>query len=307
MYIIAEYLFIENFIINYAILHITKAVTRTKTTKGRIIITSTIAALYPFILFFPYLSFLTNFYMKIVISIIIVKLAYNSKSLALYIKQLSAFYVISFIFAGASIGTYYLTNNYYNVLFKPDYLLGKFPIKYIILGVVLGGIMIKSMVHYYQEKLSKEKELLNVTVHFNNKSSSFIALTDTGNSLVEPLSKIPVFVVEYMVIKDLLPELIRDIFEENKENDFTVIENTMDQLKEEIILRLIPFKSIGSKNGILIGFKPDYIRIREGDFETTYHKLLIGIFNDKLSVDNQYSGLLNLGILNRGDLCVNEN
>ncbi|MCQ4923857.1 sigma-E processing peptidase SpoIIGA [Tissierella carlieri] len=307
MYIIAEYLFIENFIINYAILQSTKIITRTKTTKGRIFITSTITALYPFALFFPSLSFLANFYMKIVISFIIVKLAYNSKSLILYIKQLSAFYVISFIFAGASIGIYYFTNNYYNVLFEPDYLGGRFPIKYIILGVVLGGIMIKNMVHYYQEKLSKEKELLSVTVHLNNEKSSFTALTDTGNSLIEPLSKLPVFVVEYEVINNLLPEFIRETFEENKEDDFTVLEKIMEALKEEIIIRIIPFKSVGSKNGILIGFKPDYITISNGDFIATHDDLLIGIFNGKLSADNQYNGLLNLRILNRGDLCVNEN
>ncbi|WP_158220085.1 sigma-E processing peptidase SpoIIGA [Tissierella sp. P1] len=307
MYIIAEYLFIENFIINYAILQSTKIITRTKTTKGRIFITSTITALYPFALFFPSLSFLANFYMKIVISFIIVKLAYNSKSLVLYIKQLSAFYVISFIFAGASIGFYYFTNNYYNVLFKPDYLGGRFPIKYIILGVVLGGIMIKNMVHYYQEKLSKEKELLSVTVHLNNEKSSFTALTDTGNSLIEPLSKLPVFVVEYEVINNLLPKFIRETFEENKEDDFTVVEKMMEALKEEITIRIIPFKSVGSKNGILIGFKPDYITISNGDFIATHDDLLIGVFNGRLSADNQYSGLLNLRILNRGDLCVNEN
>lgn len=307
MYVIAEYLFIENFIINYVILQSTKIITRTKTTRGRILITATITAFYPFVLFFPSLGFLTNFYMKMIISFIIVKLAYNSSSLALYLKQVSAFYVISFIFAGASIGTYYFTNNYYNVLFKPDYLSGKFPIKYIILGIVLGGIMIKNMVQYYQEKLSREKELLNVTVYLNNESSSFIALTDTGNSLIEPLSKSPVFVVEYKVIKDLLPKLIRDIFENNKEGDFIILENTMEALKEDMIIRLIPFKSIGSRNGVLIGFKPDYITISEGDFETTYDELLIGIFNGNLSVDAQYSGLLNVRILNRGDICVNEN
>lgn len=307
MYIIAEYLFIENFIINYIILQITKIITRTKTTKRRILIIATITALYPFVLFFPFLSFLTNFYMKIIISFIIVKLAYNSNSLALYLKQLSAFYVISFIFAGASIGIYYFNNNYYNLLHEPDSLGGSFPLKYLILGVTLGEIMIKNMLHYYQEKLSREKELLNATVHFNNQKSSFTALTDTGNSLVEPLSKSPVFVVEYQVIRNLLPQLIREIFEDDKEDDYFILENTMEALKDEITIRLIPFKSIGLRNGVLIGFKPDYITISDGNFEATYDELLIGIFNDKLSVDNQYNGLLNQRILNRGDLCVKEN
>ena len=50
------------------------------------------------------------------------------------------------------------------------------------------------------------------------------ALTDTGNSLIEPLSKLPVFVVEYEVINNLLPKFTKRNFEENKEDDFTVVE-----------------------------------------------------------------------------------
>ncbi len=305
MYIIAEYLFIENFIINYVLLQSTRVITRTKARNGRIIIIAAITALYPFVIFFPSLSFLTSFYMKMIISFIIIKLAYNSTSLVLYLKQISTFYVVSFIFAGASIGVYYFTKDYYNLIFNLDYTRGRFPIKYVILGVVLGGIMIKDMVHYYQEKLSKEKELLNATVYLNNQSTSFIALTDTGNSLIEPLSKLPVFVVEYKVINNLLPQSIKEVFENNKEDDFVALEKAMESLKEEIVIRLIPFKSVGSKNGILIGFKPDYITISEGDIKTTYDDLLIGIFNDRLSVDDQYNGLLNLSVLNRGDLSVN--
>ena len=307
MYVVAEYLFIENFLINYAILQSTKIITRTKTKKSRIFITSTISALYPFVLFFPMLSFLTNFFMKIIISIVIVKLAYNSKSLSLYLKQLSAFYVISFVFAGASIGTYYFTNSYEDILFKYNGVNHSIPMKYIFLGVILGGIMIKGIFHYYQEKVSKEKELLDTTIYLNDQKVCFTALTDTGNSLIEPISKSPVFVVEYKVIKGLLPERLKNIYDNNREEDFTALQGAIEDAGDEIILRLIPFKAVGAKNGILLGFRPDYITVTEDSYEKIYNDLLIGIFNDKLSHDDQYQGLLNVNILNGGDLSVKEN
>ena len=307
MYVVAEYLFIENFLINYAILQSTKIITRTKTKKSRIFITSTIAALYPFVLFFPILSFLTNFFMKIIISILIVKLAYNSKSLSLYLKQLSAFYVVSFVFAGASIGTYYFTNSYEEILFNHTGINHSIPMKYIFLGVVLGGIMITGIVQYYQEKVSKEKELLDVTIYLNNQKVCFTALTDTGNSLIDPISKSPVFVVEYRVIKDLLPERLKNIYDNNREDDFAALQGVLGDIGDEIKLRLIPFKAVGAKNGILLGFKPDYITILEDESEKIYGDLLIGIFNDRLSHDDQYNGLLNISILNGGDLSVKEN
>ena len=58
---------------------------------------------------------------------------------------------------------------------------------------------------------------------------------------------------------------------------------------------------------MLIGFKPDYIKIIENGLEEIHDELLIGIVNDKLSIDNNYRGLLNLSILNRGNLNVNKN
>lgn len=304
MYIVGEYLFLENLIINYLILQSTKIITRTTANKSRIVITAIIAALYPFVLFFPSIVFLSKFYMKFIISILIIKLAFNAKSLGLYLKQLSSFYVISFIFAGASIGFYYFTNNYCGTLFNN--MIYGFPLKYIILGVVVGKIMIKNILRYYNEKIAREKELIQVMVYLNDKCSTFIALKDTGNSLVEPISKLPVLVAEYQSIKELLPEALIQIFDSG-EVDFMVLDNVMEQVKDKLILRLIPFKSIGSNNGILLGFKPDYIVISDESGVNIFEDLLIGIFNNKLSFDNQYNGLLNMEILQRGNSCVKEN
>lgn len=307
MYIVAEYLFLENFIINYAILHTTKIVTRTKVGKIRIFLMGIITALYPFVFFFESTIFLTNFYMKIIISIILIKFAYNAKSLRLYLKQLSAFYCISFIFAGASMGSYYFINNYFNMIFEIDSFQGGFPVKYLILGILFGAIMIINVLYYYHEKKIKENFILEVEISLNNKKVNIIALTDTGNSLVEPISKSPVFVVEYNSLKNLLPIEINRIFEEDRENDFISLEKAIKKLEDEITIRIIPFNAIGISNGMLIGFKPDSIIINEKNCQRTYENLIIGIFKGTLSTDNQYTGLLNLEILNRGNLCVNEN
>lgn len=307
MYIVAEYLFLENFIINYAILQTTKIVTRTKSSKTRVFLMAIITALYPFVFFFDSTIFLTNFYMKIIISIILIKFAYNAKSLRLYLKQLSAFYCISFIFAGATMGSYYFVNNYFNMIFEKDQFKGGFPVKYLILGILFGAIMIINLLHYYHGKKLKENFILEVEINLNNKKVYITALTDTGNSLVEPLSKSPVFVVEYNSLKNLLPIEISRIFEEDRENDFIFLEKAIKKSEDEIAIRIIPFNAIGVSNGMLIGFKPDSIIINGDNCQKQYDDLIIGIFKGTLSTDNQYTGLLNSEILNGGNLYVNEN
>lgn len=299
MYIVAEYLFIENLVINYIILNGTKALTRTKASNKRIFFISIVLALYPFVIFFPPLQFLLKMHMKIIISILTIKLVFNSKSNLLFLKQISAFYILSFVFAGASIGLYYFNNNYLNNI---DIFNKIFPVKYLILGVLLGIVMIKNLLNYYYEKTSIEDNLLSISVVLDKKKANITTLLDTGNALVEPLTNFPVFVVEYKSIKHLIPKDLAEIYEKNMDKNFTEIENAIQKIGENINIRLIPFKSIGSSSDILIGFKPDYIIIHENEKSLIYKELVIGIYNGELAVDHQYNGLLNQEIINRGNL-----
>lgn len=301
MYIVGEYLFLENLIINYLILQSTKIITRTKVKKNRIIITSILAALYPFVFFYPSLILLTRFSIKLIISMIIVKIAFNSKSLKLFIKQLSAFYVVSFVFAGASIGLYYFINNSNGIFFENIFI--RFPVKYLVVGVVVGKLMIKSIMYYYHQKITTEKEIVNVIVYYNNGNSTVLALNDTGNSLVEPISKLPVFVIEYNAISNLLPLSIKGIHN-NKGIDFAKLEKCLEYNNEKWKFKLIPFKAIGNDCGLILGFKPDYVQVFDKYGNRKYEDLLIGIYEGVLTTDHQYNGLFNLNIL-RGDLGVN--
>ncbi len=300
LYIVAEYLFLENLIINYIILQGTKDITRTKVSNKKIILVSITLALYPFAMFFPSLNFLLKTHIKIIVSFLAVKCAFNSKSNAIYIKQVSAFYVLSFIFAGASIGFYYFDNSFSNSF---NFFNNGFSIKYLVLGVAFGAVVIKNLLNYYYEKTEIDKNILNISVILKGREARIYTLLDTGNSLVEPMTKCPVFVVEYRFIKELIPDLFKNIYETNRDNDFIEIEKMMENLKEDISIRLIPFKSISSSSNILIGFKPNYI-IVHGQEDIFYEDLIIGIYNGELTTDNQYNGLLNQEIINRGSVNV---
>lgn len=64
---------------------------------------------------------------------------------------------------------------------------------------------------------------------------------------------------------------------------------------------LIPYKSIGNDNGVLIGFKPDYV-IMKSDEEIYVENSVIGICNESLSNNKIYSGIFGLEILKEGVL-----
>ena len=83
----------------------------------------------------------------------------------------------------------------------------------------------------------------------------------------------------------------------NNDLNYNVFENIDENSRRRY--SIIPFSSVGKKNGILIGFRPDYIEIHIDDEKSTKRKAIIGIYNGKLSKNEMYSGLIGLNLLNQ--------
>lgn len=90
-----------------------------------------------------------------------------------------------------------------------------------------------------------------VSVTVGGKTVELTALLDTGNTLRDPISGKPVLVVEESAAEKLCPltpsQLAHPI-------------ETMASSKLPG-LRLIPFRAVGSKAGMLLGIRPDCVRV----------------------------------------------
>lgn len=293
----AEYLLIENIIINCIILYVTSKITRTKTSKMRLFVASLIGSIYTLVVFFPSLQFMGKVTIKLSISILMIIISFNPEKLNQFLKQISAFYMVSFAFAGAIIGIFYILNNSFKfkgISFKDfDEL-----IKFLVIGILIALILIRYILKFYQGKINKENFITNIIIGLNNKEVELTALIDTGNSLKEPISKKPVIIAEYKALENILPNSIRDMYKTNKELDLIQIGKIMEEVSDDIKLRLIPFKSLGNDNGILIGFKPDKIKIYlESETKNLTDDIIVAIYNDKLATDEVYNGLLHPELL----------
>lgn len=296
--IIAEYYLLENLIINYIILYATKRFTRTETSNLRLIIASLIGALYAFAVFFPSLQFMVKFLAKIAVSILIVIVAFNPVRLYSFVKQFATFYIVTFVFGGAALAFFYFFD--IEVFFGEGifYIQG-LPslVKLLFVAIILSLILLKFAWGYIQKIISKERAFIPITIYLNSKRVDIMALMDTGNSLKDPISKTPVIIVEFFALKELLPNNIQDIFLEYNENNLEIISKIMSKATDEIKFRLIPFKSIGLENGMLLGFKPDKVALKDEEC-TTISNIVVGIYNNSLSPDNKYMALLHPEILN---------
>ena len=116
-------------------------------------------------------------------------------------------------------------------------------------------------------KLKIRKNLYNVRIVNGDSKIETVALEDTGNSLREPYKGRPVSVLQYNVIKQILT---------GNEKCF-----------------LIPFKSVGSQNGILMGITVDYMEIKNRDINLKISNPVLGIYKGMFNNDKKYQMLLN--------------
>ena len=77
----------------------------------------------------------------------------------------------------------------------------------------------------------------------------------------------------------------------------------IDYSSEKVInckLKVIPFMSLGNENGLLIGFKPDYVKICDEEDEVR-DDIIVAIYDGKLSKNNLYNSLIGLDVLKKGE------
>ena len=136
--------------------------------------------------------------------------------------------------------------------------------------------------------------IYEVEIFYNQKSSNIKVILDTGNLLTEPITKTPVLIVESKKLKSIIPENVLDNIEDVMYN------KCFENIEEDIRLRcsIIPYSSIGKNNGIIIGFRPDYIKIYTEEGEVIRKKVIVGIYNNNIAKNGLYSGLIGLNLLN---------
>ena len=291
-----EYLFIENLLMNWLILHLTSYFSKEIVPKYKIWLGASIGALYAFVFFFPSLSFLYSFVMKIIVSMLIITITFTPYRFIIFLKLLGIFYLISFMFGGAAFALFYFTD-FQGLLSNGIFYFGNFSLKLLLYSGVISYILIKFCWEFVQIRISREKIYISISIEVENHRSHLKALLDTGNSLQDPLSKYPVIVVEYAAIRELFPEDVQKVFNSSEDINFTIISKLLQTSEWISRFRVIPFKSLGKENGMLIGFKPDCVQLMDNKNLKSMKNIIIAVYGKQLSVNGDYSALLHPDIL----------
>ncbi|HEX3027290.1 MAG TPA: sigma-E processing peptidase SpoIIGA, partial [Clostridia bacterium] len=264
-----DVLFVINLIFNYFILLAVSSLLHRKDKKWRLLLGACLGAVYSLLIFFPSINFLYSAALKFVFSVAIVAVAYRFSTLRNLIKLIVYFYLISLLFGGVIFGLYLFAT-------PPGMLMrnGVFYVDISPVILILSSAGCYVVIHIFSRFLHRHidtESIYQIEIVVGTNGVSAAAFMDTGNTLCDPITGMPVIVAEYGTVEKLFPPMLRPAFKKGKIDHPDVF----DAAGWKGRFRMIPFGSVGNSGGLLPAFRPDRIIVRGTGRETKISEILI--------------------------------
>jgi stage II sporulation protein GA (sporulation sigma-E factor processing peptidase) len=269
-----EYVFIENFILDFILLYITGKLIKREIIIKRILAASLIGALYVIAAYWVGRVFMTYFIVKFSVSLLMIMVAYDSKGILTNIRVIICFYITSLLMAGIISALYYFTYD-------------KLTVNAIIMSMFTGYAALHFFFKEIKDRIIKHNYIRRVMVTIGNKSKTLRGYIDTGNELSDPVTGKPVMVVNIDCIRDMIgDDLYHKItdFYDKKSYESLICEN------KAVNLRIIKYNTISKLSETMVCIVPDEIEIIN-DNKKILIDAIMGIHPKKISM-NDYDALL---------------
>lgn len=272
-----DILFFVNFAINISLILCTGCITKRKTANLRLLASSAIGALYSCFIFIFNIDAIFSLGMRIAVACLMMVTAFGRCRIFPFVKL-----VISFLGTTLALGMLMLSMLYFSPIgirlggvIKNGVFYFHIPLRYMFVCTALVYALI-----YVFEKLIKRTSLrsfASVTIMHLGKIVELRALVDTGNMLKDPISGRKVLIAEADKLSPLFDFDMKNVLSD-------------DALPSELPVgfRLIPFSSIGKKNGMMMGFVPDAVTVES----TLQNDIITAVFNGTLSHSGDYDALI---------------
>lgn len=292
MTIYIDVVILENLVMNYIIIYATAIILKVKIRWISILISSLIGAIYAVISYISNLAIYSSLGLKIILSIIMVYIAFRPQNVKQMWKHLIIFYLTSFVFGGVAFALIYVVKPQ-EILMKNGLFLGTYPLKTVFLGGIVGLVIIVISFQMVKSKISKKDMYCQIKIYLYGKEITLKSMIDTGNLLKEPITGMSVIVVEHTVLYETIPKEILNNLEEILGGDLNKIP---EEIQKEYIakLKVIPFSSLGKQNGMLLGIKAEKVEIEKEEQILTKTDVIIGIYNKSLTKRGEYRALIGI-------------
>lgn len=251
--IYVDELFLINFIINYLLLFASSKIAGEFIKRRRLLIAALIGAVYGVLIFFKNLSFLGGILWKLIFAAVMTLTAFGIHDFRRITKNLFVFLGVSLAFGGIVLFSYLfgfggiceIRNNIYYI---------DVPAHTLILSSVLAYVLLSLIFRKRAEP--KKENIRKIEVSDGEKSITFFALSDTGNSLRDPGNNAPVIIAEYSSVRELFSRNATDVLDKKNPQCYPL---ALPELCDFGTFKLLPFSTVDSSFSLLLAFRPERI------------------------------------------------
>lgn len=269
-------MFLLNLAINYFILLATAKLCALPIRRLRFALSAGLGALFSVSLLYEPLQFLASPVTKLLLGFVMSLVAFGAENGM--IKRFCAFLALSAAFGGAVYGVTLLAGSSleegFFVSISMRVLLLSFAACYFLLTLVFRRLGVR-----------QSRRLVDVCLQFCGKTVEFMALCDTGNELWDPISNLPVMVMDSQAAGKLLPEELLSALGRSVGDFMLAVE------KDSVYrcrFRLVPYSAVGRDFSLLPVFRPDQLSL---DGRETMD-ILVGVSPTKLCGNGEFSAVV---------------
>lgn len=283
-YVYFEKVVLINLAMNGLILWTAGRLSRVEIRLWRLTGAGLIGALYSLVLLFPSLHWAVSFAAKMLMSLLMIWIAFYPVPRSKLWRVLIFFYLASFAMGGAVIGLGSLVG----LAVLGRHLWWLLPL--VAAGGLAYGYWAPALGRLVQEAFGR----IQIKIGVDGKEEELIGLVDTGNQVRDPVSQDPVVIVEIAAIGELLPSEVREAFagKNGPNSEPWELISALTDTSWAARWRVVPYRSVGRDGGILLGFRPDYLEICRGNELVREQRVVVGLYQQPLSGDGSYRAIL---------------
>ncbi len=267
----ADILVIVNIYVNYALICLSAVICRHKSKRLRLVLSAVLGGFGSLIILVPDIPDLLFVLIRLLFAVLLVFTAFGYENKRQFLRAFGSFFLVNFVFAGIMLALWLFAS--------PKAMLYSGGIVYFNINTLTLAVLtvicyiVMKLIHTFIEFKMPKNTVYELEIFGFHDVFSLRAFLDTGNSVTEPFSSLPV-IIAYGGIKGKSGKTLAESVSESQIN-----------------MRVIPCSLIGSGT-VLEGFMPESIHIKGISAEFDASRLYIAVTDKKIK-NGEYGAILN--------------
>lgn len=293
-----DIVFLINFFIDLLLIFLLKKVNKKHTSKLRMNLAAMAGAVSAVIIaIFPWMNEIYKFIIYLLVSILMIFIAFGKLSIWDLVKQWIVLNLITYFVGGLMNSIYYHTSLRVLFIIGIGNVISNVSLVYIALLLVIITIIALIFIWLLRFYQIHKPLIYDVELILKDRRVITKGLMDTGNCLYDPLNKSPVMVIENTLIENLLNDKIKQEMNEAKK----YMNGELDEMPWDYDINgfsfgIIPYRSVG-KTGMLLTFKLDKVMIFTGKESICNERVTVAICDNRLTGNDDYHVILHKELL----------